>query len=160
MMEEHPADRFDSALACALAAHRGQRRRYSGEPYITHPLWVASKLSRNPSIQIVGLLHDVLEDCEGAEITDSRWLIVEDGANEQALELTPEERDALLALTKREGEKYDDYLTRVMANPWACVVKKLDIEHNLSTLPESQKSLRTKYMNALGALESMAHERK
>ncbi len=45
-------------------AHRDQKRR-SGEPYLTHPLYVAYLLAEFPADQTavaVGLLHDVLED--------------------------------------------------------------------------------------------------
>ena len=58
------------AFAFAKAAHRGQRRKYTGEPYITHPLTVAQltygALKGHESvIQAVkaALLHDVVEDC-------------------------------------------------------------------------------------------------
>jgi GTP pyrophosphokinase len=53
------------AYACAEARHEGQTRR-SGEPYITHPLAVATiltELEMDDATLAAGLLHDVIEDC-------------------------------------------------------------------------------------------------
>ena len=52
------------AYAFAEAAHSGQKR-YSGEPYITHPLAVAGALAEwrmDAQAVIAALLHDVMED--------------------------------------------------------------------------------------------------
>ena len=53
------------AYAYATEKHQGQTRR-SGEPYITHPLAVATILTElemdDPTL-VAGLLHDVVEDC-------------------------------------------------------------------------------------------------
>jgi len=55
---------LEKAYAFSSKAHEGQRRR-SGEPYVHHPLEVASILTQLkldlPSV-IAGLLHDVVED--------------------------------------------------------------------------------------------------
>lgn len=54
------------AYEYAEEAHRGQKRA-SGEPYITHPLATAYKLSQlhmDQTTIIAGLLHDVPEDTE------------------------------------------------------------------------------------------------
>ncbi|MDQ5960098.1 MAG: diphosphokinase / guanosine-3,5-bis(diphosphate) 3-diphosphatase, partial [Pseudomonadota bacterium] len=50
------------AYAFAEAAHSGQKR-YSGEPYITHPLAVAGALAEwrmDAQAVIAALLHDVM----------------------------------------------------------------------------------------------------
>ena len=52
------------AYAFAEAAHAGQKR-YSGEPYITHPLAVAGALAEwqmDVQAVVAALLHDVMED--------------------------------------------------------------------------------------------------
>ena len=64
----HPevdADLLRRAYAYAAEKHEGQTRR-SGEPYITHPLAVATiltELEMDDSTLAAGLLHDVVEDC-------------------------------------------------------------------------------------------------
>ena len=55
---------LETACAYAFRAHDGQTRK-SGEPYITHPIAVATELARwHMDIQTLsaGLMHDVLED--------------------------------------------------------------------------------------------------
>lgn len=62
------------AVEFAERAHRGQVRKYTGEPYIVHPLEVAQIVESafpweraNPSpveaVVMAALLHDVVEDC-------------------------------------------------------------------------------------------------
>ncbi len=64
----HPlvdADLLRRAYAYAAEKHAGQTRR-SGEPYITHPLAVATiltELEMDDATLAAGLLHDVVEDC-------------------------------------------------------------------------------------------------
>ncbi len=55
---------LDKAFVYASKAHAGQKRK-SGEPYIVHPVNVATilaKLRMDPYTVAAGLLHDVLED--------------------------------------------------------------------------------------------------
>ena len=55
-----------SALDFATECHKGQKRE-SGEPYITHPIFVATwlaKLRQEPHVLAAGLLHDTVEDCD------------------------------------------------------------------------------------------------
>lgn len=50
----------------AAEAHMGQRRKYTGVPYISHPYAVACAISEVPGRPMwavqMGLLHDVVED--------------------------------------------------------------------------------------------------
>ena len=64
---EQAVNTFDVA-AFAAKLHGSQVRKYTGEPYITHPLRVAGLVHESwpgcPSHIISGaLLHDVMEDC-------------------------------------------------------------------------------------------------
>jgi len=76
---------IDKALVFATAAHAavGQVRKYTGEPYIVHPIEVASIVKSVPHTEAMicaALLHDVLEDTKvtvdllrqefGDEVTD------------------------------------------------------------------------------------------
>jgi (p)ppGpp synthase/HD superfamily hydrolase len=55
-----------AAAEFAAASHRGQRRKYSAEPYIRHPARVAARmidLRMDPEVVAAAWLHDVVEDC-------------------------------------------------------------------------------------------------
>ncbi len=63
----HPSEdtsMVEKAYQVAKKAHEGQLRK-SGEPYITHPLYVAiilAELEMDKETIVAGLLHDVVED--------------------------------------------------------------------------------------------------
>ena len=51
----------------ARYAHRGQKRKYSDQDYITHPIEVASRVQDrfyDMNMVAAALLHDVLEDTD------------------------------------------------------------------------------------------------
>lgn len=53
------------ALITADKAHEGQTRKYTGEPYIVHPVAVAKMIHEIYPVEVVvasALLHDVIED--------------------------------------------------------------------------------------------------
>jgi len=54
---------LEKAIKIALEAHIGQVDK-GGNPYILHPLRVMLSLNSEEE-RIVGVLHDVVEDCEG-----------------------------------------------------------------------------------------------
>ena len=57
-------EKIEDALAFATDAHKEQFRK-SGEPYIVHPILVASivaKITEDESMVMAALLHDVVED--------------------------------------------------------------------------------------------------
>lgn len=59
-----PSERINDALEFSTEAHVGQYRK-SGEPYIIHPILVASivaKITEDESMVMAALLHDVVED--------------------------------------------------------------------------------------------------
>ena len=55
------------AITFACDAHKGQRRKWTDEPYITHPLRVMSRVLLLPNTReemaTAAVLHDVIEDC-------------------------------------------------------------------------------------------------
>ncbi len=115
----HPVDEKLLALAIAIAtkAHEGQLDK-AGKPYISHPLKVMSQMDTLES-KIVGVLHDAVEDSE-LTITD----LVLQGFPDFIV-------NAIAAITKLEGESYDDYILRVKSNVIARKVKIADVTHNL-----------------------------
>ena len=66
-VEQHPrpdVPTLERAYAVAEEQHRGQRRK-SGEPFITHPLAVATILANlglDTTTLVAALLHDTVED--------------------------------------------------------------------------------------------------
>lgn len=63
---KHPSARVRQAYFFALGAHAGQVRKYTGEPYINHPVRVAVIVENAGGTEdqvIAALLHDVVEDC-------------------------------------------------------------------------------------------------
>lgn len=54
------------ALRFATKAHDGQVRKYTGEPYINHPVAVAAivaTVDHTPEMIAAAYLHDTVEDC-------------------------------------------------------------------------------------------------
>ena len=157
-ISDKEAGRYEDALLVAVMAHRGQRRRSDGKPYITHPIAVSNSLSPEPSGMIVGLLHDVLEDCKLAYLRHN-FLSVEwtepSGAVDKEIQaqvhLTDEERHALVLLTKHTGAgTYFEYIERICKskNSLAKRVKLADLQHNLSTLI-GEHSLKDRYLQSI-----------
>lgn len=59
-------DKVMMALGFAAEAHTGQVRKYTGEPYINHPVEVMNIVKSVPHTEdmlCAALLHDVVEDC-------------------------------------------------------------------------------------------------
>lgn len=115
---------IDVVAARALAAkvHAGQTDK-AGLPYISHPESVVSRLT-TPEAQVVGWLHDTVED---TPIT----------LQDIEAAFGPETAAAVDAISRRDGESWSDYLDRVAANPMARQVKISDLidNSNLSRIP-------------------------
>ena len=65
-MKDSPV--ITAAKMMAGEAHQGQMRKYSGLPYIIHPVEVATIVEEaggTDEMIAAALLHDVVEDCEG-----------------------------------------------------------------------------------------------
>jgi (p)ppGpp synthase/HD superfamily hydrolase len=105
------------AVKIATEAHEGQKDRY-GAPYILHPLRVMQRLI-TPAEKTAGILHDVVED--------TNWTfesLRKEGFSDDLLE-------ALKAVTKENGEDYEQFVRRSAANPLARRVKLADLEDNM-----------------------------
>lgn len=59
---------YERAVKFATRAHRNQVRKYTGEPYIMHPLAVAEIVrtvdGHTDEMLAAAVLHDVVEDCD------------------------------------------------------------------------------------------------
>ena len=94
---------LERAIETATQAHKGQFDK-SGNDYIGHPLRVM-KLGKSEEEQIVGVLHDVVEDTE--------WTfeaLSEEGFSKEII-------DALRCVTKlSENENYDDFIVPYLSD--------------------------------------------
>ena len=133
---------FYKALSFAAKAHDGQYDK-AGEPYILHPIAVSSLLTNKDEI-ILALLHDIVEDTA---------YTLDDIAALGFGHLT----NALDCLSRREGEMYDEFISRILQNRMAAKVKVADIKHNLSrigNLPENERGFADRYKKWLPVLEA------
>lgn len=152
MTKTNSTNTLDDAIMWATALHADQIDKL-GRPYILHPLHVMCAFEsyehkNRLDLMVIAVLHDVLEDT---------W-VSEDHLRSLFSKTVV---DAVEALTKREGEKYFDYLERVSQNKLATLVKIEDINHNLlkgfelaKVNAKEAERLAVKYGEALGFLKS------
>jgi (p)ppGpp synthase/HD superfamily hydrolase len=129
------------AIEIAAKAHAGQYDKQE-QPYIQHPIAVMWAVEAfGDEAKMVAVLHDVVEDTS-VTLDDLR----QQGIPEVVVV-------AVDAISKRKGESYETYLSRVQENDLAFKVKVEDIKHNLSRMkglpPREVEYLTKKYARAL-----------
>lgn len=133
----------ERAIAFAGRALEGRVDK-AGQPRWHHCMRVAASLHIDDE-RAVGALHDVIED-SGVSL-----LTLRDHFPERIV-------DAVLVLTRVDGQPPDLYYARIRANPLALAVKLADLYDNLDPRrlalldPSTAQRLRRKYANALLAL--------
>lgn len=110
-------DMLENAIIVAANAHKGQTDK-GGQPYILHPIRVMFGC-KSLEEKTVAMLHDALEDTPltAADLTDAGF--------------PSEVVEAVVCLTKEEGEEYDTYIERVCMNRLAALVKLADLSDNM-----------------------------
>ncbi len=122
------------AYEFSAASHKGQQRA-SGEPYLSHPLEVASLLvtfKMDVTTVTAGLLHDVLEDTKATKADLAR-------------EFGPEIADLVDGVTKigklafssreeRQAENFRKMLVAMARDLRVLMIKLADRLHNMRTL--------------------------
>jgi (p)ppGpp synthase/HD superfamily hydrolase len=108
---------LERAIEIAVRAHRDAVDK-AGDPYILHPLTVMLRF-RDSEARIVAVLHDSVED---SELTLER--LKDEGFSDAVVA-------AVDALTRRDGESYEEFITRLRPNRLARRVKLADLEHNM-----------------------------
>ena len=113
---------FEVALQLALDEHRRQKDK-SGEPYILHPIYLASHFE-DEETRCAAILHDVIED--GKVTVDYLKLY---NFNQKVI-------DMVVALTRKEGQTYMDYIKNIKHHAYKEVreIKMKDLEHNMNIL--------------------------
>lgn len=124
-----------AAMVSSLA-HQDQKRKFSGEPYATHPVEVASKV--RDELKPAALLHDVIEDKPDIKLDKTN--------------VSQETIDTVQVLTRKPDETYAEMIDRVAQDPAAREIKIADLMTNLSDLP-SDSTLRGRYVKALDKLK-------
>lgn len=138
---------LNKAIKLACEAHDGQFD-IAGKPYILHPLRLLIKLKNIDEMQ-VAVLHDVVEDSDM-----TLEVLRKEGFEESVLQ-------AIECLTKKTGEDYSDFISRVLLNDLARKVKIEDIKDNmdlsrLDKVEEKDLERIAKYHAALKRLESQS----
>ena len=138
---------LERAIEIAARTHAGQTDK-GGAPYILHPLRVMLRVAPGAQ-QIVAVLHDVVEDSD---------VTFEDLEREG---FSAEVVKGLRAVTKVEGESYEDFVARAARDPVGKAVKLADLIENsdLSRIAEpSRKDLERveKYGRAIAYLMASA----
>lgn len=128
------------AFSLATVLHRGQKRKYSGLPYITHPCAVAEMLHKidpetyHEKCDIIGAayLHDVIEDCDVTS-SDLEDLGVHEDIIGLVVELTNTSKLTNPELNRKERKAMDnERLSRVSED--AKIIKQCDIYCNTREL--------------------------
>ncbi len=134
---------LEKALAIATKAHEGQTDK-SGVPYILHPIRVSNRCKTDEE-RIVAILHDTIED---TDVTPD--YLLSEGFPKSIVE-------AVLSVTRNEGESYEDFVIRSKQNPIGRQVKIHDLEDNmditrLHSLLEKDLERLNKYLKAYRVL--------
>ena len=108
---------LEKAIALATKKHAGQLDK-AGQPYILHPLRLMLNVESMDQ-KMVAVMHDLLEDTD-TTIVDLITL----GFSQNVI-------DAVVALTKKEGESRLDAAKRIVKNSLARTVKLADLADNM-----------------------------
>lgn len=143
-------DLLQKALEDCCSFHSLQKDK-AGKPYFYHPIYVALQ-QKTESAKITALLHDAVEDgCCTPEYIGH----VYGKAVQKYVDL----------LTRRENEKYFDYIHRIKDSnePVAISVKLADLNHNTQfdrfDIPSPEiVSLRQRYYKAIRILKGEQYE--
>ncbi len=147
-----------AAFLFAHELHKGQKRK-SGEPYIAHPIAVASMLRElwaDGATIAAGFLHDVVEDTEvTAEEIEQRF-----GAEVRLLVegVTKLSKFNFSSKTAQQAENFRRMFVAMAKDIRVIVVKLADRLHNMRTLeflkPERQKQIAAETMAFFAPLAS------
>ena len=138
------------AIVFATQAHAGQTRKYTGEPYVNHPVEVmrlVSEVNDDPEVLAAAVLHDVVEDTP-ATITNIRI-----GFNARVAALV----DDLTDVSKPEDgnratRKELDRQHTAKASPDAKTIKLADLISNSMSIVKDDPSFAKVYMKEKRAL--------
>jgi (p)ppGpp synthase/HD superfamily hydrolase len=137
------------AIRFALVAHGDQKRKYTNEPYMVHPLEVAmilEKYNLDDEIIIAAILHDVLEDTPVTfdQIRDEFGLDVATLVNQVTDKSTPEDGN-------RAARKAIDRKHLAVASAGAQAIKCADLINNTSSIVKYDPKFAQTYLGEKAA---------
>ena len=140
-------DLYTRALRFAIRAHGDQKRKYTGDPYVTHCIAVAdlvAKRTDDEEIVAAALLHDTLEDTAatyddlksefGSRVASIVLELTDEYTKERYPDLNRKKRKSLEA--ERLGGVSDD----------AKLVKVCDLTDNTSSIVEHDPKFASVYL--------------
>lgn len=136
------------AIQFAASKHVTQTDK-GGRAYILHPLRMMMRLRTNDDeLMAIAVLHDVVEDCK----------VSFDGLRE--IGMTERVITGVRALTKQNGETYEQFICRLADNRDAMLVKREDLRDNsditrLKGITDKDVARMAKYMTAFRKLDAM-----
>ena len=145
MTKEESAKLLDKAAMICVAKHSGQRDK-TGAAYFQHPMRVAMRCHCDEE-KMVALLHDTIEDTD----VTAEYLL-DQGFPQFII-------DGILAVTKRDGESYEDFVARAAQNPLGRIVKLHDLEDNLDVfrLDSISPEMAARFSKYLAAHDFLTH---
>lgn len=136
------------AIAFASLKHVNQKDK-GGNAYILHPLRMMMRLrTSDEELMAIAVLHDVIEDCD-VSFDDLKEL----GMTERVI-------SGVQALTRQNGETYEQFIDRVTLNKDAMLVKREDLKDNsdltrLKGVTEKDIARMQKYMIAFKKIDGL-----
>ena len=128
----------------AEEAHAGQVRKYTGQPYIVHPVSVAllvHKVCRDENVVAAALLHDVVEDTEFSRQDISRYF------GDRVAKLVDQVTDVSRPEHGNRAErKRRDRLHLGQAEPDAKTIKLADLIDNTRSIVEHDSKFAKVYI--------------
>lgn len=147
---------LQKAYEFAASQHRGQKRS-SGDPYLSHPLAVASILAEmklDPKSVCVGLLHDIVED------TGTPLKVIEEGFGAEVAHIvdgvTKISKIEFTSAEERQAENFRKMMLAIVDDIRVILVKLADRLHNMRTLQhlplEKQQRIARETMEIYGPI--------
>ena len=138
------------AIEFATQAHAGQARKYTGEPYITHPIEVmqiVSTVTDDPEVLAAAILHDVVED------TPATIMNIRIGFTPRVAELVSDLTDVSKPEDgNRATRKELDRQHTAKASPDAKTIKLADLISNSHSIVKDDPNFAKVYMKEKAAL--------
>ena len=138
------------AILFATEAHQGQTRKYTGEPYIVHPLEVmeiVKTVSHTQEMLAAAVLHDVVED------TDVTLSDIWNEFGYKVRQLVADLTDISVPSDgNRKARKHLDLIHTAKALPQSKTVKLADLISNSKSITEHDPKFAKVYMKEKAAL--------